>query len=220
MLKGITESDAAALAESVKASKGRLILLVHPYFRNVNDKDYLRTVDGIIGRRKNLVIMEEEGRTQSLKERLKRLQRPCLVIPTGRSRSSPLLEGNKVDQGHGDLYRFIKSVGAKSVFLGGMNLWERSVDAGNRKVEQYERRWLQARDRKKNQAAVRTPSKTVSTNQCVGNTYCGLVTHAIRDEQKGNEPLKVLLMPGAAYGPLPYYSFERKQLHKRQPVSR
>jgi hypothetical protein len=214
MLKGITEQDAAKLAESVKKSKGSLIVLVHPYFQNVDDEGYFRTIGGIIGKRKNLVILQEQEKVPQLRAHLKRLQRPCIIIPTPTQYSAPLLADNCADHGHGELYGFAKSVGAKAVFLGGMNLFDRDVDADNLHVEQYERNWLQARDRKKNPEAVRAPSKTASTKQCVGNAYNELVRHAMLDKKKGNAPLAVRLMPGAAYGPMPYYSLERRHLHK------
>ena len=209
MLLGVTKKDRLTLAKHVLNSNGTLILLVHPFFDVTSSPRCNTVVGGIIGRRKNLAILEQHGSAEELRRDLKLLKRPCIVIPTPGACGIPLLKGGQHDDGHSNLYKFAKSVGANTVILGGMNLTERGIGPDNAFVEKYERDWLQKRDRKVNPHAERKPSKMANDGGCVGCVYNGLIRNALSDK---DVPINVRLMPGASYNP-PSYSRERNRLH-------
>ncbi|MCX6803497.1 MAG: hypothetical protein NTY48_02915 [Candidatus Diapherotrites archaeon] len=163
----LSEEKRKQLEKMVKTSKGKAIVLVHPYYNENSLNKILATT------KVPVIILEVTWRVHELRGLLMAKRAKCFILKT--RPDSPVLENKeKLDDSQKDLSDLLKSVGIKKIFLGGQHtgtIYKNKNDATfNQKNHILEHEMsLRARNP--------TSDKSIHIIQdaCVGMTYSNLI---------------------------------------------
>ncbi|HZX19507.1 MAG TPA: hypothetical protein VFF13_00660 [archaeon] len=181
LLKDIPEPEWTELKERVKAAKGKLIVIVHPYFAKPHSEKYLEVLEKLFSQKKTpVIVLEVYQNVNKLKDKLKG-KNPELIIPT--LETSPIvIEGfgfdssGKVhalgfDSSLSSLSAKLHEIGARTLLVGGMQLKPYFAEKDAR-IMDYESDWLTKHGDRKNTDQFLYYSLAAG---CVGAVYKNLI---------------------------------------------
>jgi len=120
ILEDITEAEWESFKEKVKGADNKVVVLVHPFYRQTGEKTYDRVIAALLQQSMTPVIILEEVRNfKNTRERFPH----HMVLPT--NNNDPELKQARMPygpqyMGYSALAEVLKNVGAREIYVGGM----------------------------------------------------------------------------------------------------
>lgn len=183
LLKNIPEAEWARMRKSVEDAKGKLIVLVHPYFIKPHSEKYFEALEKLFSQKKTpIVVLEGYPDVDKLNAKL-RGKNPVLIIPTKWGDSSIVTEfgfdlhyGKQhpkvVDVSMKSLSTKLHEIGVRTILVGGMILAPFYDESEVKHLMDYESDWLTKHGERRN--TEQFPIYSMADG-CVGATYRKLV---------------------------------------------
>ncbi len=203
-LSGIPDSEWKALSEKIRDANGRVLLLVHPFYDYVHDKQYVETIHNLLRKSKiPVIILEPHNKIRETEDGLWAIgAKSAFIISTISSGPAVLKSLKPVPKkrlGDADLemtrfFKKLKSVGVKALFIGGMYAWAQNHGSVSKAEGRMFPNWESKND------------FTVSAG-CAGYTYRRAIELGIG---------MVRLIPNALYPSKPQRTF--RETAKKMPL--
>lgn len=221
-LENITKEQWSELEMKVRAANGKVILLVHPFFRigMERNKDYYKIIIKILKQtRTPVVVLEERTKFAKTRAKLEKLEAAGhLMIATGWDKGLPMLKrfGGDVKENwdikHQELIMRLERAGAEKFFVAGRRTYPRhklyKIDGTVRAIREYE----------KSRLPKKKPGNGVYSSEpfaagCAGGLYGDLILF----RKRAIWLPKAIDLEGLATSPYPAPSLRRKRVKATKP---